>query len=152
MGTESVQNASTVYVVDDGVDYRFLVEHVFTRFLPQYTVGLFPGGESLLDHLQTSPVRPALILLDLHMPGLNGLQTLARLKQDPPADGPATAGAVRSIPVVIMTSSCSAQDIRACYEAGANSCLAKPVGLEAMRQRLALVCQYWVDTNGPVLA
>lgn len=163
MPAEPLRDASTVYVVDDGADYRFLVRKVFTQFLPQYNVALFPGGDSLLSHLQTSPVRPALILLDLHMPGLSGIQTLMRLKQDPFGNGPAVAGVepegtgpdarpVRSIPVVMVTSSSSAQEIQACYEAGANSCLAKPIGFGPLRQRLTQVCTYWVDTNRPFLA
>ncbi len=56
-----------------------------------------------------------------------------------------------SIPVVMVTSSSSAQEIRACYEAGANSCLAKPSGFGPLRQRLTLVCTYWMDTNRPFL-
>ena len=163
MPTELVRDASAVYVVDDGADYRFLVQKVFNQFLPQYTVTLFPGGKALLNHLQTSSVRPALILLDLHMPGMSGLQTLMQLKQDQldidaaPA-GPVLVGSapvdrpLRSIPVVMVTSSSSAQEIQACYEAGANSCLAKPVGFDPLRQRLTLVCNYWVDTNRPFLA
>jgi len=39
-----------------------------------------------------------------------------------------------------------------CYEAGANSCLSKPIGLETMRQHLTLICQYWMDTNRPIMA
>jgi CheY-like chemotaxis protein len=143
MATAETFDPSTVYIVDDGADYRFLVEQIFARFLPQYTVTMFAGGDALLSHLETSLARPALILLDLHMPGLSGQQTLTLLKQNPHW---------KSIPVVIVTSSSSAQDIQACYEAGANSCLVKPLGLELIRQRLTLICDYWMDTNRPVFA
>ena len=143
MATEEVFDASTVYIVDDAADYRFLVQQVFTRFLPKYTIVLFPGGDALLNHLETGSVRPALILLDLHMPGMSGQQTLTQLKKNLNW---------KSIPVVIVTSSSSAQDIQACYEAGANSCLVKPMGLDLIRQRLTLICDYWIDTNRPVLA
>ena len=168
---ESQRDAATVYVVDDATDYRFLVQQVFSRFLPQYTVTLFAGGDALLQHLQTSSARPSLILLDLHMPGMSGLQTLTRLKQDrlendqhrpppgypgpadrPPSDSHITSIPVRSIPVVVVTSSSSAQEIQACYEAGANSCLAKSMGLQPLRESMTLVCNYWMDTNRPFLA
>lgn len=138
--TDPVPDNRAVYVVDDTADYRFLVQQVFTHFLPQYSVRLFTGGDALLRELQTSPERPALILLDLYMPELSGQQTLGRLKQEP---------AWRSIPVVVVTSASSAQEVRACYQAGANSCLPKPVGLEAMRQHLEQLCTYWCSTNRP---
>lgn len=175
---ESRRDVATVYVVDDGADYRFLVQQAFSRFLPQYTLALFAGGNALLQHLQTNSVRPSLILLDLHMPGMSGLQTLMRLKQNrleddpnrpqmltaspapeypdpadrPPSDSRPTSIPVRSIPVVVVTSSSSAQEIQACYEAGANSCLAKPIGLNPLRESLTLICNYWMDTNRPFLA
>ncbi|MDB5242846.1 MAG: hypothetical protein JWP57_3471 [Spirosoma sp.] len=153
MGTQSLQDASTVFVVDDGDDYRFLVQQVFSRYLPQYKVCLFSGGGELLDHLQAARTRPALILLDLHMPGMSGLETLAQLKQDTNENGhPSSIPPLRSVPVVMVTSSTSDEEIRRCYEAGANSCLAKPIGLETMRQHLALICQYWMDTNRPLMA
>jgi CheY-like chemotaxis protein len=169
MLTNSPRDASTVYIVDDGADYRFMVQRVFTQFLPQYKVILFPGGNALLEHLQTNPVLPSLILLDLHMPGMSGLQTLLQLKQEQPengslpaiaapaetspasADSPPISWPVRSIPVVVVTSSSSAQEIQACYDAGANSCLAKPVGFGPLRQRLTLICDYWINTNRPFL-
>ena len=134
------QSERTVYVVDDGADYRFLVQQVFTRFLPQYDVLLFPGGDALFDHLRTNPARPALILLDLHMPNLTGPQTLTALKQE---------SAWRLIPVVVVTSSVSIEEIWTCYEAGANSCLAKPLDFDSLRVRLEQICTYWVDTNYP---
>ncbi|KAB7729384.1 response regulator [Rudanella paleaurantiibacter] len=142
----STQPSPRVYIVDDTADYRFLVQQIFDRFLTQYRVAFFAGGDALLTHLRRIPTPspgadtalPALILLDLHMPGLDGKQTLTQLKDDP---------ALKNIPVVIVTSSSSAEEIRACYEAGANSCLPKPVGIEAMQQLLGLTCHYWVDTN-----
>ena len=169
MPTELVRDTSTVYVVDDGADFRLLVQKVFNQFLPQYNVILFSGGNALLQHLQTNPVLPSLILLDLHMPGMSGLQTLTLLKQQRPeisslpaiaagaaasptsSDPPPASWPVRSIPVVVVTSSSSAQEIQACYEAGANSCLVKPIGLGPLRERLTMVCDYWMNTNRPFL-
>lgn len=143
MKTELMQGARLVYVVDDEADYRFLVQQIFTRFLPQYDLLLFPGGDALLSQLRTGSVRPALILLDLHMPNLNGPQTLTALKQE---------SAWRLIPVVVVTSSSSAEEVRTCYEAGANSCLAKPIDFDSLRLRLEQLCAYWVDINYPTPA
>lgn len=134
-------NTAAVYVVDDTDDYRFLVQQVFARFMPQYTATFFSGGDALLQLLQSQSKQPALILLDLHMPDMSGQQTLRQLKQNP---------VWKLIPVVVITSSSSAQEVQACYEAGANSCLVKPMDMEAMRQLLEQVCLYWIDINGPL--
>ncbi|RKH71389.1 response regulator [Corallococcus aberystwythensis] len=79
-------------------------------------------GESALDYLYrrgeyASAERPVLILLDLHMPGIGGREVLSRLKAD--AD-------LRSIPVIIFSSSLDAGDVDGAYADGANSYLFKP--------------------------
>jgi len=136
-------NNQLIYVVDDEADYLNLVHYVFTQFLPQYVVSLFPSGEALLGNLQSTLERPALILLDFHMPIMSGQQTLVRLKQEL---------AWKPIPVVVVTSATSDREIQSCYEAGANSCLAKPTNMESMQNLFKRVCSYWVDTNGMATA
>lgn len=128
-----------VYVVDDDADYLTLVSYVFATFLPQYALAVFADSKAMLIALQEDPVHPVLILLDFHMPVMNGRQTLRALKQQPDW---------KSIPVVIVTSSASDQEIHACYEAGVNSCLVKPVTLASMRTLFKQVCSYWVNANG----
>lgn len=127
-----------VFIVDDGADYRFLLQQVFGRFLPQYPVRFFADGDDLRRHVLTGGERPRVILLDLDMPILNGQQTLRFLKQQP---------VWNRIPVVIMTSSADAGDMETCYEAGASSLLIKPSDFEQMRQNLGLICQYWLTMN-----
>ncbi|MBD2705085.1 response regulator [Spirosoma sp. BT702] len=128
-----------IYVIDNETDYLQLVQYVFVEFLPDYAVSLFSSGETMLSSLQTSLEQPALLLLDLHMPGMSGQQTLSHLKarQD-----------WKPIPVVMVTSATAKGEIQACYEAGANSCLAKPMNIDAMKTLFKQVCAYWVDTKG----
>ncbi|QMW01575.1 response regulator [Spirosoma foliorum] len=130
-----------IYIVDDETDYLALVQYVFTEFLPQYSLSVFTNGRIMLDELETAGEHPVLILLDLHMPILDGQQTLRKLKQGPDW---------KVIPVVMVTSGASAQEVQACYEAGANSCLAKPRYIESMQTLFKQVCSYWVNTNGPI--
>ncbi len=132
-----------IYVVDDDADYLQLVQYAFTRFLPQYRLSVFPNGRAMLDELLTEEEHPVLILLDLYMPVMGGQQTLKGLKEQ--LDW-------KPIPVVIMTSAASVQEIHACYEAGVNSCLAKPRTIQAMQTLFKQVCSYWVNTNGPTSA
>ncbi|MBD2756337.1 response regulator [Spirosoma validum] len=131
-----------IYVIDNETDYLQLVQYVFVEFLPDYSVLLFSSGETMLSSLVASPKQPALVLLDLHMPGMSGHQTLLQLKarQD-----------WKLMPVVMITSATGQGEIQACYEAGANSCLAKPMNIPSMTKLFKQVCTYWVDTNGSAL-
>jgi len=78
--------------------------------------------------------RPDLILLDLNMPGRNGHQVLAEVKSNPD---------LRDIPVVVLTTSDAASDVRACYAAGANSYVTKPVDLDGFLKAMRSIEDYW---------
>jgi CheY-like chemotaxis protein len=128
-----------IWIVEDGADYRCLLRDIFTRYLPAYTLRLFVSGQELLDALAYPIPLAKLILVDLPMPGLDGLQTICSLRQQ-----------LRSptIPVVIMSGTqASTTEIERCYEAGANSFLLKQTSFGLLRQSLLLICQYWLDLN-----
>lgn len=102
-------------------------------------------GDAALDYLfhrgayaraERSP-RPRLILLDLNLPGTDGRQVLASIKGD---------AELRRIPVVVFSTSRDERDIEACYRAGANSYVQKPVDLPEFRRALASLRDYWFDT------
>lgn len=82
--------------------------------------------------------KPKLVLLDLKMPKVDGIEVLRRMKGDP---------ALHTIPVVIMTSSNEERDVAESYRLGANSYIVKPVGFEAFLETVAKIGLYWVLTN-----
>ncbi|HSR65608.1 MAG TPA: response regulator [Xanthomonadaceae bacterium] len=84
---------------------------------------------------------PRLVLLDLKMPMMDGLQVLERMKSDP---GTAT------IPVVMMTSSREEGDLLASYRLGVNSYVVKPVDFDAFAEMVAEVGMYWMISNQTV--
>lgn len=79
--------------------------------------------------------RPKLILLDLKMPKMSGMEVLAKLKSDPD---------FKSIPIVILTSSKEDPDIQKCYALGANSYIAKPVESDNFFQVIKEIGLYWM--------
>jgi len=83
----------------------------------------------------------SLVLLDLKLPKLNGLEVLRRIRANTSA---------KSIPVVVWTSSCEPADLITAYELGCNSYVQKPVDFSLFCNALTQITSYWVDLNrGP---
>ncbi|GAB3047262.1 response regulator [Spirosoma pulveris] len=127
-----------VCVVDDQADFRFLLQQIFQRYCPAYPVRFFDSGYALLDELPQLSPKPSLILLDRHMPVLDGHQTLLALKGH---------SAHKKIPVIMMSAEASAFEINDCYEAGVNSFLMKKLDLHAMKAMIEAVCHYWLEIS-----
>jgi two-component system, response regulator len=83
---------------------------------------------------------PKLVLLDIQMPKINGIEVLERIKSDP---------RTKSIPVVMLTSSKEDPDIRKCYALGANSYIVKPVNFENFALAIKNLGLYWLLLNQP---
>ncbi len=87
-----------------------------------------------------SAARPGLILLDLHLPKVDGHEVLRRVKTDPD---------LHTIPVVMLTTSAQDDEVSRCYKAGANSYVCKPVTFGDFVASVKTVKLYWVLTNLP---
>ncbi len=81
---------------------------------------------------------PRVVLLDLKMPKVNGIEVLERLKSDP---------RTKMIPVVVLTSSAEDPDIKRCYELGANSYIVKPVEFDNFAKAVSTLGLYWMLLN-----
>jgi two-component system, response regulator len=102
-------------------------------------------GEAALDYMfrtgpyeQRAPGLPHLLLLDLHMPRIDGLDVLARIKADP---------RTRPTPVVIMSSSDQESDMARSYENQANSYIVKPTDFKQFTAQVSLLGRYWMSVN-----
>jgi CheY-like chemotaxis protein len=101
-------------------------------------------GEDALDFLHRRGAyaepgrakRPAMILLDLNLPGTDGRDVLVEIKRDPK---------LRTIPVVVLTTSRHERDIQTCYDAGANSYIQKPVRLQEFMRAIERLKAYWFE-------
>ena len=81
---------------------------------------------------------PKVVLLDIQMPKVNGIEVLEKIKTDPKT---------RSVPVVILTSSKENPDIQKCYDLGANSYIVKPVNFDGFAQAIKNLGFYWLLLN-----
>ena len=106
-------------------------------------------GEAALDFLfargsfesRADRRQPKVVLLDLKLPKVNGLEVLAAIKADE---------STRTIPVVVVTSSRQDPDIEKAYALGANSYVVKPIDFEQFSDSMASVGYYWLLVNQPV--
>ena len=101
------------------------------------------SGADALDRVFCRPPyeaarRPDLVLLDLDLPVVSGLDVLATVKAD---------ASSRAIPVVVLTRAPRAEDLAACYALGANSVVDYPIPLEALAETFRSVVAYWANLN-----
>jgi CheY-like chemotaxis protein len=141
-------NEVDILLVDDSKDDVDLTLHALRAENLANHVSVARDGEEALDFLFcTGPHSgrsfdhpPKLVLLDLKLPKVDGMQVLKRVKRDE---------RTRSIPVVLMTSSKEEKDLVAGYNLGVNSYLQKPVDFDEFRKMVKLLGLYWLVTNQP---
>jgi CheY-like chemotaxis protein len=136
-----------LYIVDDNPDHHFLLYKAFKQFGKSYPMKFFEDGKVLHRHLNTlvtqnrSDQLPALIIVDLNMPGMNGLDLLKALRQDKiPADV-----YFKEIPVIVMSSETGVEKIRQCYQSGADAYIFKPMDFDKLKQILNGICNFWMN-------
>ena len=138
----STGSALVVLLADDDDDDRMLSVDAFREARLANELRCVTDGEELMDYLHrrgkfAPPVkapRPGLILLDLNMPRKDGREALREIKSDPE---------LRSIAVVVLTTSETREDIRRIYELGAYSYISKPVTFEGLVNAMKVVGEYW---------
>jgi CheY-like chemotaxis protein len=121
---------------DDDEDDNILITDAFRETGLGATITWIEDGEKLLDYLSKKG-HPDLILLDLNMPRKDGHEALQEIKADP---------AMRSIPIIVMTTSASKEDILKCYDLGVNSYVKKPESFKRLLEVVKVISKYWFDT------
>jgi two-component system, response regulator len=128
-----------ILMADDDEDDRLNTAEAFREHHLANDFHTVNDGEELMQFLRrqgkyANAPRPGLILLDLNMPRKDGREALREIKGDP---------ALRSIPVVILTTSREEEDILRTYDLGANSFISKPVGFDSLVQLASTMTHYW---------
>ena len=138
----SRQPSQILMVIEDNPDDFEAIERGLRRYISNPLLHLH-SGDAALDYLfrrgeHAQAPRPGLILLDLRMPGTDGYEVLRTIKEDP---------VLKVIPVVILTSSKSEEDIEFCYRIGANSYVPKRLNLIEFMQALERISDYWLEIS-----
>jgi CheY-like chemotaxis protein len=140
------QATNLIMLTEDDMDHAELIIRASSELAIQNQIIHFHEGRSALDYLfhrsEFGDVIPAphpkLILLDVNLPGMDGIEILRAIK---------ASDELRMIPVVMLTTSAAEQDIRRAYCHYANSYVIKPVGCEEFRELMDLLCSYWLSNN-----
>jgi CheY-like chemotaxis protein len=139
---KSQNHPIVILMADDDEDDRLLAADALLLSKLANKLITVNDGEELMDYLRhrgkhappaVSP-RPGLVLLDLNMPRKDGREALREIKSDPE---------LRSIPVVILTTSKGEEDIERGYNLGANSFITKPVTFDGLVESLRVATEYW---------
>jgi len=137
-----------ILLVEDNQDDMDLALHALKREKLANNIFVVRDGEEALDFLfcrgafthRSFDHPPKLVLLDLKLPKVDGMEVLRQAKSDP---------RTKTIPVVIMTSSKEERDLVAGYNLGANSYIQKPVDFDQFRETVKSVGLYWLVINQP---
>jgi two-component system, response regulator len=127
-----------ILLVEDNADDEELTRRAFRKNNLQNDLVVAHDGQEALDYLFNNARRPHLVLLDLKLPRVDGLEVLRRLRADE---------RTRFVPVVVLTSSTEERDLVASYALGVNSYVRKPVDFQEFAEAARQLGMYWLLLN-----
>jgi len=135
----------SILLVDDNEDDALMAKHAFAKLAIPHQLQVATDGREALEYLNCTGkfagrknVLPDLLLLDINMPGMDGFSLLKAMKADK---------ALRKIPVVMLTSSASHEDVSRSYECGAASFLTKPDSFDGYHSLMGQFSSYWMSVS-----
>jgi CheY-like chemotaxis protein len=139
-----VRETRVILLVEDREDDVFLVRKAFEKAYIINPLQVVRDGHEAVAYLKGEgsyanrieyPL-PSLVLLDLKLPGMDGFEVLQWIRQEP---------SLRSLPVVVLTSSDQIRDVNAAYQLGANSFLVKPLDFQNFIDLSKAIERYWIN-------
>jgi len=132
----SLEQIEILLVEDSAEDAEMTLRALRRKHLANHVHWVRDGEEALAVLLNSRA--PKLVMLDLKMPKVDGIEVLRQLKARPET---------RAIPVVVMTSSNEERDVVEAYRLGVNSYIVKPVAFESFRDTVSKIGLYWLLSN-----
>ncbi|CCQ10262.1 response regulator receiver protein [Pseudoalteromonas luteoviolacea B = ATCC 29581] len=127
-----------IILVEDDPDDVYLFLNACDQLAPKPKVRVLSGGQALLDYVEQQDCQQKLILLDLNMPNMSGLETMMQLS---------TNEKLKHLCWVGFSTSNNAKDISKAYELGAKSFISKPATLSEMTELVKTLSLYWFKFN-----
>ncbi|UKT65478.1 response regulator [Pedobacter mucosus] len=134
-------NTTDIFYVEDDVDYAFFMQSAMQEVQDTLNLTIVDDGveaATTLSKFEELQIKPKLILLDLNLPGLSGLDILKFIRENP---------YFKSVPVILFSTSDDPNDIKSSIEYGANAYLAKPNGYENLVECLHSIHDFWFNRH-----
>jgi CheY-like chemotaxis protein len=146
----NTEQSNLLLVVEDNEQDYEMFQRSVKRSNIQCQLHRFETGDDALQYLVNRDnytdslafKKPALILLDLNLPGTDGHTVLKTLKLD---------ASLKLIPIVIFSTSSNPKDLESCYKNGANGYVVKPLEASAFHENIKVLLQYWLEVNRQIL-
>ncbi len=122
-----------LFIEDDTIE-RMKINRVLSKLDEDYDVTEVTDGEEALTYLRSARLLPDLIIMDLNMPRVNGIDFLQMLKSD---------DRMKYLPCVVLTTSSNPKDLQQCYELGIAGYLVKPLKYESYITTIEKLLAYW---------
>lgn len=137
-------DSASILIADDDADDRYLLETAFYEQGYRDKIEFVDNGVEVLNYLSnikagnsSQKYYPKFILLDLNMPKKDGREVLREVKANPD---------FKMIPVIVFTTTKSENEIKRCYELGANTYIIKPVSFDGLLSVVENIRSYWLNT------
>ena len=135
-------NIIDILLVEDNPDHAELVMRALNEGGHDCQIHWVKNGQEAFDFLQEKRKEhanfPEMILLDIKLPKLTGIELLKKIKADP---------GLSNIPVIMMTTSERSEEIDSCYQLGVNSFIVKPVKFSEFFEKVKSIKHYWLHVN-----
>jgi CheY-like chemotaxis protein len=147
MSQPASSSRNTILVVDDNPDDFYAVQRELTTSGLRNPLVNCESGEQALDYLYgrgryaavaARPPMPAMILLDINMPRMTGIELLRTVRGD---------AALQALPIIMMTSSNDDRDVLGAFEGGANSYVLKPVSFDGLLHAIQRIRSHWFEIS-----
>ena len=146
MQTTTIDNKIQIILAEDNQTTADLTINAFRKSNVKNDIVHLTDGQELLNYIYDSvnvdenfiPILPKIILLDLKMPKVNGMEVLTQLKSD---------NQTKHFPIIVLSSSDLESDIHQCYALGANSYIVKPVSFSEFIKTIKELSNYWLTLN-----
>ena len=130
-----------IFYVEDDTDFAFIMENAVQEVSNGLSIKIIENGKDALialNELTDAKIKPRLILLDLNLPGLSGLDLVKKIREIP---------FLRYVPVIFFSTSDNPKDVKASLEFGANAYLTKPSGYLNLVSCLQSMHDFWFTKN-----